>query len=73
MHNVVEIADAAQLIINGYAFTKDSNKIRVLNLHKPTKATLLTNEGDVIETSMDDIELDIVQDYYNRNRKYMEE
>lgn len=73
MHNVVEIADAAQLIINGYAFTKDGGKIKVLNLHKPTKATLLTNEGDVIETSMDDIELDIVQDYYNRNRKYMEE
>jgi len=73
MHNVIEIADAAQLIINGYAFTKDSGKIKVLNLHKPTKATLLTNEGEVIETSMDDIELDIVQEYYNRNRKYMEE
>lgn len=73
MCNIYEVADAAQLIVNGYAFTKDGNNIKVLNLNKPDKAALINKIGEVLETSMDDIELDIVLDYYNRNSKYMED
>ncbi len=73
MCNLMEIADRAELIINGYAFTKVNDNVKVLNLNNPSKATLLHKKGEVLETSMDDIELDIVIDYYNRNRKYMEE
>ena len=29
-------------------------------------------DGVVLETSMDDIEIDIVLDYYHRNKKYLE-
>ena len=73
MCNVIEVADAAEVIVNGYAFTKDNMNVKVLNLNKPGKAALLNKEGEVLETSMDDVELDIVLEYYARNRKYMEE
>ena len=73
MYNITEVADKAEIIVNGYAFTKDVSNIRVLNLNNPQKAVLLRDNGEVLATSMDDIELDIVLDYYRRNKKYMEE
>ena len=72
MCNIIEIADSADIVVNGYAFTKDNLNIKVLNLNKPEKAVLLSNTGEILETSMDDLELDIVLDYFYRNRKYME-
>lgn len=38
MCNIIEIADAADMIVNGYAFTKDRENLRVLNLNNPEKA-----------------------------------
>lgn len=73
MRNIIEIADAADMIVNGYAFTKDGENIRVLNLNNPKKAAYLNKNGDVLETSMDDIELDIVSEYYQKNRECMED
>ncbi|MDD6442322.1 MAG: hypothetical protein PUG71_09510 [bacterium] len=73
MCNILEVADAAEVIVNGYAFTKDGTNVKVLNLNRPDKAAVLSKDGEVLETSMDDVELDIVVDYYKRNRKYMEE
>lgn len=73
MRNIREIADAADVIVNGYAYTKDGKNIRVLNLNNPEKAAYLNRAGEVLETSMDDIELEIILDYYKKNRKYMED
>lgn len=73
MRNIIEIADAADMIVNGYAFTKDGENIRVLNLNNPKKAAYLNKNGDVLETSMDDIELDIVSEYYQKNRECIED
>ncbi len=73
MCNILEVADAAEVIVNGYAFTKAGANVKVLNLNRPEKAAYLNQEGEVLETSMDDIELDIVLGYYQKNRKYMEE
>lgn len=73
MRNIIEIADATDMIVNGYAFTKDGENIRVLNLNNPKKAAYLNKNGDVLETSMDDIELDIVSEYYQKNRECMED
>lgn len=67
------IADKADMIINGYAFTKCNEGYQVLNLNKPNSAVVLSISGDVIETSMDDIEIEIVKDYYKKNRELMEE
>lgn len=66
------IADNADVIVNGYAFTKSNDRISVLNLNKSDRAAVLRPSGEVLETSMDDIELSIVTEYLQRNLKYME-
>ena len=66
------IADNADVIVNGYAFTKSDDHVSVLNLNKPDRAAVLRSSGEVLETSMDDIELAIVTEYLQRNLKYME-
>ncbi len=72
MIDIAAIADKADMIINGYAFTKDGDDIRILNLNGTNRALIINKESQVIETSMDDIEIAIVLDYYRRNRKYLE-
>jgi hypothetical protein len=77
MYNVYDVADKADLIINGYAFTKvkvkNGENIRILNLNKPGRAAFINSDGEVLETSMDDIEIAIILDYYNKNRRFLEE
>lgn len=72
MIDVIKIADEADIIVNGYAFTKDGKNIRILNLNEPDKASVISEDSEVLETSMDDIEIAIVLDYFSRNRKFME-
>ena len=72
MCNILEVADAAEMIASGYAFTKMGDNVKVFNLNKPEKAAYLSQIGDVLETSMNDIELDIMLEYYQKNRKDME-
>ncbi len=72
MCDILDVASRADVIVNGYAFTKDNGSIKVLNLNRPEKAAMLSSDGDVLETSMDDIELDIVRDYLKRNERFME-
>ena len=70
--NVKEIADKADMIINGYAFTEDGNYIRVLNLNCLNHAAAIYNEK-IVDTNMDDIENQIVMDYYMQNKQFMED
>lgn len=70
--NVKEIADRADMIIDGYAFTKDGDYVRVLNLNCVNHAAVILNDL-VVETNMDDIETQIVKDYYESNKQYMED
>ena len=69
--DVKNIADKADMIVNGYAFTKEGAYIRVLNLNCLNHAAVIYN-NQVIETNMDDIEKQIVIDYFNANREFME-
>ena len=73
MLDIIKVADEADLIVNGYAFTKCANGYKVLNLNRPTVVTVLSTEGEVLETTMDDIEIQIVKDYFRNNKKFMEE
>lgn len=66
------IADKADMIINGYAFTKDNGLVRVLNLNCINHAAVILNDR-IVETNMDDIENEIVLEYYMRNKQFMEE
>lgn len=73
MSNIQTIADNADMIINGYAFTKDDENIRVLNLNNKKKSLYFSKNGKVINTSMDDMEIGIVKHYYTKNMSLMEE
>ena len=73
MVDIIQVADKADMIINGYAFTREGKYIRVLNLNNPKKAVVLNPEGKVLETSMDDIEIGIVKQYLENNKEFMED
>ncbi len=66
------IADYADIIVNGYAFTKSNDIIKVINLNNPCKASVIAQNGEITETTMDDIEISIIKDYFSKNKKYME-
>ncbi len=73
MIDIKKIADEADMILNGYAYTRKQNIIQVLNLNDLKSASVLSLDGDILETTMDDIELNIILDYYKRDHKYMKE
>ena len=73
MFNPEKIADEADVIIDGYAFIrKEENRTAIVNLNREGHAALIFPSGEVIETSMDDIELSIAMDYWERAKTYME-
>ncbi len=70
----IAIIEKATMIVGGYAFSlTEENFIRIVNLHAPFHALVITQAGEVVETNMDDIEINIVLRYWNRNKKVMEE
>lgn len=73
MADIKQVADAADMIVNGYAFTRCTEGYRVLNLNRPDRAAVFSKVGKVLETSMDDIEVRIAGDYLEKNRKFMED
>ena len=67
------IADNADMIIAGFSYTLQENgTVRVLNLENTDQACVLTFDGTMLETSMDDITLATVQAYYLKNKEFME-
>ena len=72
MLDVKELANKADVIIDGYAFFKHESGVRVLNLNNMTHAAVFSRQNEVLETTMDDIEISIVKDYLKRSWKYME-
>ena len=70
---LLKVSSDADMIVCGYAFTKteDSN-IRVLDLKEPHHALLMSPQGEILETTMNDVELSIVEGYWDKNRKYVE-
>ena len=73
MPDILKVADEADMIVNGYAFTKCEEGYRVLNLNRPERAVVLSLTGEVLETTMDDIEIRIIKEYYQKNKKYLED
>ena len=52
--DIKKIADKADMIINGYAFTKEEGSIRILNLNCLNHAAVIYDD-QIAETNMDDI------------------
>ena len=65
------IADNAELIVNGYAFEKVGDNIRVVNM-RTGKAAVFANSGEMIETSMDDLDVSLALKYLRENARFME-
>ena len=67
-----EIADKADMIIRGYAFTKEDDLIRVFNLNDRESSMVITSDGTMLETNMNEIEQALVMSIWSKNAKYME-
>ena len=72
MSEIERLIQRADFIVNGYSFFCENARVRVLNINEPTRAAMLSRDGEVLETSMDDIELSIVQSYWERNKQFAE-
>jgi len=72
--DINNIVSSATMIVAGYAFLpmKDGN-VQIVCIHPPYHALVIRHSGEMLETNMDDIELSIVSDYWQRNKKHMEE
>ena len=68
-----EIADKADMIIRGYAFTREDALIRILNLNDRESSMVITSDGTMVETNMDEIEQALALDIWQKDSKYMEE
>lgn len=73
MSEIEKVAQSADFIVNGYSFICEDEKVRVLNLNDTARAAVLDKDGEVLETSMDDIEISIVRAYWEKNKQFAEE
>ena len=67
-----EVADRADMIVSGYAYTIKNNYIEVTDLNDLQKCAVIQN-GDIAESLMSDEEDALVLKYYCRNRKILED
>ena len=65
--SVQEIAQSADMIVAGYAYTVQKDYIEVVDLNDLAKRSVIQS-GDVVESLMSDEEDDIVLKYYLRNK-----
>ena len=73
MSEIEKVAQQADFIVNGYSFFCEDASVRVLNLNDTSRASVLNRNGEVLETSMDDIEISIVQAYWEKNKQFAED
>ena len=72
MFDVLQEADKADVIISGFAVQQCEEGFRVLNLNNEYGAAVLTKDGTLIETNMDEVELSIAKECMFQSLKYME-
>lgn len=74
MKTLEQIADEADVILNGFAVQKIENDwYRVFNLNKGNTASVFMKDGELVETNMDDIELVIAKEKFQEALTYIEE
>ena len=66
-----KIADAANLIVGGYAIMKHELGFRIVNLNSGN-ALIVSNDYNILETSMEDLEIEVAIGYLKTNRSFME-
>lgn len=61
MIDVIAFADAADVIVNGFAVAPYNEGCRVANLNTGEGVAVFASDGTLVETNMDDIELSIAR------------
>lgn len=70
----IAIANAAEMIIGGYAFLRKGENIIIVNLNqKDEHVMVITKEGKMLESSMDPIEQVIALKKWKQNAQFMED
>lgn len=69
---IKKIADEADIIVRGYAFTQKDGLIRIFDTVGGESAMVITPDGTMVETNMNEIEQVIVLNIWKRDSKYME-
>lgn len=70
---IKQIADNADMIVRGYAFTREGDLIRVFNTNDGLSATVITTDGVMIESNMDEMEQALVQSIWQRDSIFMKD
>lgn len=65
-----KIADSAELIVGGYAMMKHELGVRIVNLNSGN-ALIVSKDYDVLETSMEDLEVAVAIGYLKTNRSFL--
>lgn len=73
MTDIIKVADNADMIVSGYAFTRSECGVRVLNLNNPNSAAILSEEGELLATTMSDIETVTMLGHFKRNQKFLKD
>ena len=63
MLDVKSIADEADVIISGFAFLFEDEKVKVVDLNNGHGEAVFKKDGTLIETNMDSVEQDIAKGY----------
>lgn len=71
MFKAEEIADKAEVIIAGYAVMRSKYGFSVFDLNNCEGVAVFKEDGTLIETNMDDIELVIAKKRFNQSLKYI--
>ena len=66
-----KIADSANLIVGGYAMMKHELGFRIVNLNSGN-ALIVSKDYNILETSMEDLEVEVAIGYLKTNRSFME-
>mgnify|MGYP006959326878 FL=1 len=68
------IADAADMIVGGYAFLRKGENITIVNLNKSDEHVMvISKDGKMLESSMDPIEQVIAINKWKQNAQFMED
>ena len=67
----VRVADLADLIVGGYAMMRHELGFRIVNLNSGN-ALIVSKDYNVLETSMEDLEVAVALDYLKLNRSFVE-
>lgn len=71
-NDVKKILDDAIIVVNGFAFNKCDLGYAIFNSR--TKHTaVISKDGEVLASSMDDIELQIAKKYFESDKEFLED